>query len=506
MNFAHFPEMHARSDPDAPALVDSRLRLTYGGLDEAACRFANLLARAGAGEGSRAAFYLPNRVEFAICFLGALKAGVIAVPINWRLGSGELATVLEHCAPQILVTTETLAANVSDGHPFPVLSVSDAPREGSFWSAISGQPGAYASCGRQSDDVANLLYTSGTTGVPKAAIHTYGMRSAIAGTMIDRFAMSRRDVGLAVSPMFHTGGLSVFANAMFCGCAVALMERWDLDDFIALVGRERVTYMHLISTVVVDIVRAPASRFADVDKTVRFTWGGGHSTDADLFREYERRVGGVYLQGYSRTEGGITYNLLSGEERRFSINGYPSRDNSEIAILEEGSDRECAPGTPGEIAVRGDGVAPGYWNRDTGVIRHDRMAWQRTGDIGHRGADGALVFVGRRDHMIKTGGENVYPNEVLGPILEMPQVSDAVVFDMPHDRLGQCVAALVVAKPGAQLRPETVDEACRAELAGFKIPRRLAVVDELPRLGSQKVDLAACRQLLTDMEAELAAE
>lgn len=505
MNFAHFPEMHARSDPGALAVADSRIRLDYRELDEAANRFAQHLVRSGIGEGDRAAIHLPNRAEFAICFLGALKAGIIAVPINWRLKTAEVAAVLDHCRPAILVSSAALAGSVPPDLAMPVLTVEEQARAGSFWEALAEVPASFASTGRQNADIANLLYTSGTTGTPKAVIHTHGMRASIAATMIDRFAMSRHDVGLGLSPMFHTGGLSVFGNAMFCGGAVFLMEKWDLDSFVEAVRRERVTYMHLISTVVVDIVRAPAKLF-EGERTVRFTWGGGHSTDAELFREYERRLGGVYLQGYSRTEGGITYNLLDGEERRFRINGYPSRDNSEIAILEDDADRACPPGTVGEIAVRGDGVSPGYWNLGgEGAQPAGPQAWQRTGDIGHMGEDGALVFIGRRDHMIKTGGENVYPHEVLPVILDMPEVSDAVVFDMPHERLGQCVAALVV--PKAQgLEVEAVDAACRAKLAGFKIPRRLAIVDELPRLGSQKVDLAACRELLRAREKVVAAE
>ncbi len=498
--------MHARSDPNALAVADSRMRLNYAELDEAACRFANLLMNYGVEVGSRVAFYLPNRVEFAICFLGALKAGVIAVPINWRLRTAELSAVLDHCAPAILVTTDTLAPEVPENSKLLLLRVSDGPGKGSFWDALKDASAEFTSRGRQNDDIANLLYTSGTTGKPKAVIHTHGMRTAIAGTMIDRFAMCRHDVGLAVSPMFHTGGLSVFANAMLCGGAVRLMERWNLEEFVDALVQDRVTYMHLISTVVVDIVRAPAEKFARLPKTVRFTWGGGHSTDAELFKEFERRIGGVYLQGYSRTEGGITYNLLAGEKRRFEINGYPSRDNSEIAILEEGSDTPCPYGTVGEIAVRGDGVSPGYWNRSDAQATVQQRAWQRTGDIGYMGADGALVFIGRRDHMIKTGGENVYPNEVLRVILEIPEVSDAVVFDMPDDRFGQCVAALVVPKAGVHLTEAMVDAACRAALAGFKIPRRLAIVDELPKLGSQKVDIAASRKLLQDFQAKGAAE
>ena len=504
MNFALFLEMHARGRPHAPALVDRRLRLDYAALDAAASRFAAFLKERDLGSEDRVAFYLPNRAEMAIGLLGAFKAGVIAVPFNWRLTKADLAIPVSHAAPSVIVTTEELAPNLPQTADALVLTCADAPSAGSFWRALDDMPDSFDSVGRQSGDIANLLYTSGTTSIPKAVIHTHGMRVAISATMASCFRLSCRDVGLAVSPMFHTGGLSVFANAIFCGGAVALLERWDLDEFLTIFEREGVTFMHLVTTVVVDIVRAPAARFETVPKTLRFIWSGGHSAGPGIFEEFERRLGGTFSQGYSRTEGGITYNPIDKDRRRFDMHGFPNRNNSEIALLDPATGLSVPPGQAGEIAVRGDGVTPGYWDGErTGVIRPLGGVWQPTGDAGRWTADGALVFLGREDHLIKTGGENIYPAEIMAVLLAMPDVSDAVVFDMPDQRLGQVVSALVVPKVDGLSTGQVVAH-CRASLAGFKIPRRLALVGELPRLGSHKVDLAACRDLLVRSEAKRA--
>lgn len=292
-------------------------------------------------------------------------------------------------------------------------------------------------------------------------------------------------------------------NAIFCGGAVVLQERWDLHDFLAAVAEEGVTFMHLVATIVVDIVRAPAAFFENRPRKVRFVWGGGHSADPSLFEEFERRMGGVFSQGYSRTEGGITYNPLDRSRRSFDMHGYPNRNNSEVAILDPETGFPCPPGKPGEIGVHGDGVTPGYWDGDRiSVIRPRGGIWQPTGDSGMLRGDGALVFLGREDHLIKTGGENVYPAEITSVLLAMQEVSDAVVFDMPDERLGHIVSALVVPKRAGMTKDMIVAE-CRSKLAGFKIPRRLALVDQLPRLGSQKVDLAECRKILLRHESTL---
>ncbi len=493
MNFAATFETHARSAPDATALVDARSRWTFRRLNEYANRFANLLTERGIESGERVAFNLPNRVELAIALLGCLKAGVVAVPLNFRLTDDEILRLLNHASPKLSLL---IAPSQRILDLYAVLTVDASAQSGSLWVALGKANPDFTSVGRQDADIANLLYTSGTTGLPKAAIHTHRMRNTIAGTMAHLFSLTRQDVGLAVSPMFHTGGLSVFCNAMYVGATVVLMEKWNVEDFARLLREEKVTFMHLVSTVVVDIVRAPASLFAGHQSVMRFTWGGGHATDRELFMKFEQRVGGLFLQGYSRTEGGITYNLLDPDRRTFAMNGYPSRNSSELDIYDHAMGGIAPQGQIGEIVVRGDGVSPGYW--DASGIRLPTLYqddWNGTGDMGFIDESGALHFLGREDHMIKTGGENVYPSEVGKVLMQIPGVSDAVVFDVPDDRLGQRIAAMVVPSDGS-LTTEIVERFCREKLPGFKIPRSIALVEALPRLGSDKVDLNACRTFI----------
>ena len=505
MNFALFLEMRARGAPAALALADQRRRFTWGELDGLANRAANLLRRKGLARGDRLALYLPNRVELVIAMLGAMKAGVIPAPLNWRLQGPDLARLLAHCAPGLLVTTVEKADALRREHDAAILTVDDESGAAeNFWSALDGCDERFETIGCQGSDVANLLYTSGTTAVPKAVIHTHGMRVAVAAAMADCFKLSSRDTGLAVSPLFHTSGLSVFANCIFAGCPLILLERWDIAEFLGTIERERVTFMHLIGTIVVDIARAPESLFGQRDtSSVRFVWGGGHSIDPQTFETYERRIGGVFLQGYSRTEGGLTYNLLDRARRRFDHNGFPNRNSSEVSIIDPLTQHTCPPGQIGEIVVRGDGVSPGYWDGDFVRVRPPYDGgWQPTGDLGSIDGGGALRFLGRCDHMIKSGGENVYPAEVEAVLLAMPQVADAVVLGLPDPRLGHHVAALVV--PGdVSLSTNDVEQACRRVLGGFKIPRTIAFTAALPRLGTQKVDLQACRVILEQSRAGL---
>jgi acyl-CoA synthetase (AMP-forming)/AMP-acid ligase II len=496
MNFALFLEMTARGAPDATALSDRRHRLTWRELDAAATRFAGVLRQRGLGRSDRVGFFMPNRVELSVALLGAFKAGVIGVPINWRLHGPDLARILDHCAPACLVTSEDKAAALDGVHTPPLLVAGEAPHSGSFWAALGEDDGSATTAQCQSGDIAHLLYTSGTTGTPKAAIHTHGMRVAIAGAMADCFKLSRRDVGLAISPMFHTAGISVFSNAIFAGCPLVMLEKWDLDAFLEAIERERVTFMHLISTIVVDIARAPESHFTRDTRSMRFTWGGGHNVDPAMLETFERRVGGVLLQGYSRTEGGLAYNPLDKALRRFDAHGFANRNSAELAIVDPATQRVPPAGETGEIVVRGDGISPGYWD---GEFVRTRAAydggWQPTGDLGLLEESGALHFLGRYDHLIKTGGENVYPAEVSAVLLALPEVADAVVVGLPDERLGQRIAALIVRADPA-LTESDVDKACRRTLAGFKIPRTIAFAEQLPQLGSQKIDLAACRELL----------
>lgn len=497
MNFAMFLELHARGMPDKVAVIDGERQMTFAELDRASSRFARHLCEQGVRRGERVAIHVPNCLEAPISYFGSLKAGAVAVLLNWRHRGPELARTLAHCSPAILVTAAP-PADLSDGLPHvgAVLSTVGEPGLPAFFEAMSG-PAAFAAVQAQGGDLANLLYTSGTTGVPKATMQTHGMRLAHAAGVIDSFKLSSRDVGLAVSPLFHTSGFSVLFSAMFVGATAVLMDRWDIAAFVETVRRREVTYMHLIGTVVVDIVRAPEALFHPRPTSVRLSYGGGHAIGPEIMAAYEARMGGVFSQGYGRTEGGFAYNPPVHDEQGVGSHGRPNRNGSELAIMDAGTERLLPDGETGTVVVRGDGVSDGYWDVD--YPRMHRLlegGWQSTGDLGLIDRNGFLHFLGRTDQLIKTGGENVYPSEVSEVLLAMPEVADAVVMGVPDDRLGQRVAALVVpADP--DLSAETTVARCRERLAGYKIPRLVRFASALPRQANQKVDLAACRAILT---------
>ena len=501
MNFAIFLDIKARSHPHELAVADHRLRLTWSELNQFTDQFANFLKDHQLGASHRISFLLPNRVEHVIAILGCMKAGVVGVPLNWRLAGEELRKVVTHCDASFLITTQSRSQEIlAFKTPVSMLTVEEEKQHGSFWKTIERYPSTFVTRGCQSHDVANLLYTSGTTSTPKSAIHTHGMRLSIAASMADCFQLSSKDIALAVSPLFHTSGLSVFSNALLVGCPLILLEKWDLRAFVELIAKERITFMHLIGTLLIDIANGPEDMFQPLEgkRCMRFTWGGGHLINPEHFLAFEKRIGGVFSLGYARTEGGLSYNPIDLQLRGFDNNGLPNKNSSELAILHLQTHTHEPQGVIGEICFRGDGLSPGYW--DGKYIRYMPLydgGWHPTGDLGYIDEQLRLHFLGRDDNMIKSGGENVFPDEVAAVLLSIPQITDAVVLGIPNERMGATVAALVVCSDPS-FSEKDIDTACRAALASYKIPRHIIFTDALPKLGSGKIDLTQCKQYFPD--------
>lgn len=494
VNFANNLTLHARSQPEKIALVEGDRTLTYAQLDSLTSRFANYLSRQSVATSDRVLIHSFNTLEFVIALFGAMKHGAVAVPVNKRLIGEDLERLVCHAKPRIVVTdiADRDLFTRTDAH---VLDFGPGDR-GAFWAEIRQESPKWREVGAQADQIANILYTSGTTGAPKAVIHTHGMRHAVAGAMTNRFELTRSDVGLAVSPFFHTGGLSVLCNCIHIGGTCVLMSKWEPRRMLEQVTKHGVTFAHFVSTLVVDITNLSPEALIDFTPRLRMTWSGGHSVDEWRLKEYERCMGGVLVQGYSRTEGGLTYNLPDLSLRSFAHNGLPCLDSNEIGIYAAASDSFCEPGTSGEIVVRGDGISPGYWT-ETEIRRPETVMgdWVRTGDSGFIDAAGALHFQGRIDHVIKSGGENVFPAEVEQAIIRSHDVETVVVLATPDLRFGEVVSALVVPR-NPDLTADALRSFLRDKIAGYKIPRRIRFVDVLPVLGSGKVDLARSRGML----------
>lgn len=503
VNFGALIDIHARSSTERAAIYADGTAISYRELRQETNRFANLLDSRGIDEGDRVAFYTPNAPEYVVGYFGALKHGAIPTPVNMRFTEREVAFVLDDVTPELLFVHGSLVENVPDTSGTSVRDVyvfgpnETTTAHRSFDAALDSQPGPFDAIPRQNDETANIVYTSGTTGDPKGVEHHHGYLHAFAAGRADFFELSADDIGLILSPLFHVSGQGIMLIAAYLGCPMVLVPEWDIDRVFEAIERRQVTFMHLITTVVTDIVSQDETYFDGVDTdSIDVVMTGGGSIDPDRIRWFESVVGGHLSEGYGRTEGGTAYNPL--DERKLGSNGVPLENSSRIRVVDPESSEPLPAGTEGEIRVTGDGVSNGYYNRpDANADLFDDYGWMKTDDAGYFDDDGYLYFTGRMDDVIKTGGENVRPKEVEDVLLEHPGVAEVVVIGRPHDRWGEQIVAVVV-PAGPDVTAEELVDHCRQDLAGFKVPRDVLFVDELPKQGNRKVSRDAVRSLVEE--------
>ncbi|MDO8211094.1 class I adenylate-forming enzyme family protein [Conexibacter sp. CPCC 206217] len=506
MNVAAQLDLHARSDPAALALVDdpSGLRWSWAQLRRDVAGAQRGLAARGLRAGDRVGLLLDNRPEFAILFLAAVRGGVVPVLLNTRWSAAELRLALEDSGARMLVCERRLVEQV--GAPaVEGLACELVVETGDLLlDALDPIPPTLQ---RADDDLAEIMYTSGSSGRPKGVLHHHGHHLANAASLIDHFELRRQDVGLVPFPLFHQSGQTIWSLALALGGPLVIVRRWRAEQFPRLLRKHGVTYVHLITTAVTDLAGeagAPRGAVADAREggsSLRLTLFGGGSAGVEQAAAYERRFGGVLCAGYGRSEGGYSWEPPDRARRRFDRNGIPLRGTAELRIVDPLTDAPLPPGAVGEIRMRGDAVARGYWRRpDLDAAAFDGDGFMRTGDLGVLDDDGFLTFEGRADGMVKSGGENVYPSEVERVLLRQPAVVAAAVVGLPDARLGQRVAAAVVVREPHEIEA-ALDAWCRAELSGYKRPRAFAICEQLPLLGSGKVDYGAVMELFVEATA-----
>jgi long-chain acyl-CoA synthetase len=476
----------ARSHPDRTAVRAGDRALRYRDLDELSARVACWLLGRGITAGDRVGLMAPNTPEFAELYYGILRAGAIVVPMNPLFKAREVGYHLSDSGAALGLAWHGVADQAAAG----------AKNAGTELVVIepAGLAGTLARCDpapavadRAPGDTAVILYTSGTTGQPKGAELSHAnLLSNIEVTRTTLLKLRPEDVVMGALPLFHSFGQTVgMGCAVATGACLTLLPRFDPVRALEIIKRDQVTVLPGVPTMYAALLHGAGGSPEDA-ASLRLCVSGGAAMPVELMRAFEKQFDCMILEGYglSETSPVASFNHPDRERKPGTI-GQPIAGVEMRVQSDEGD--PLPPGEIGEIAIRGDNVMKGYWRRPQDTAAAMAGGWFRTGDLGRVDPDGYFSIVDRKKDMIIRGGLNVYPREVEEVLYEHPAVAEAAVIGVPDELLGEEVAAVVKLKPGASADPGQLREHVRRQLAAYKYPRHVWIVDELPYGGSGKI-------------------
>jgi len=471
---------------DSPPLV-----YTWRDLERATARLANLLDSLALPPGSRVAAKTGKSVEALMLYLAVLRAGLVYVPLNPAYRSAEMAHFIRDAEPAVVVCGSddfTWLSRLAFTHGTRHVFTLDPDRRGSLLERALHHGEAHPPAHRDADELAVILYTSGTTGVSKGAMLSHGNMLSNARTLKTLWGWRPGDVLIHALPIFHIHGLFVASHgALLNGSKMIWLDRFEPRRVLAQLPRA--TVFMGVPTLYVRLLAEPGLT-PQACRTMRLFISGSAPLREETFTAWRERTGHTLLERYGMSE---TVMIASNPcdprdgERRAGTVGFPLPG---VGVrIADGADGV------GGIEVRGPNVFAGYW-RLPDKTREEFTAdgWFRTGDVGRFDADGYLHIVGRAKDLVISGGFNVYPAEVERALDELPGVAESAVVGVPHPDFGEGVVAVLVARPGATLESGALIARLKDRLANFKLPKRVFVVDELPRNAMGKVQKAALRE------------
>ncbi len=471
----------ARTHPRHIALEQpGRAPVTYAALERLVASASANLQSHRLEDGEPVAVLAANNVEFAVLAHAVPRTGAAFMPLNVRLTSDEIAWQVRDSGARLLLTDDVLrpaAAEVAGAASARLIDVVELLAE-----AEAGPAGEEVSHRR--DDVHSVIYTSGTSGHPKGALLTFGNFEASAAASAYNLGVDPRDRWLACLPLFHVGGLSILLRSAIYGTTALIHERFDEHEVNRALREDGVTLLSVVAVMLQRMFAADGEPYPDSLRAVLL--GGGPAPRTLLEAARERGV--PVLQTYGLTETASQVTTLSAADalRKLGSAGQPLLQ-TRLRIDVDG--REAEPNEIGEILVAGPTVTAGYLGRPDATAEAIRDGWLHTGDLGYLDNEGYLTVSDRRDDLIVTGGENVYPAEVEAAILAHAGVREVAVVGLPDARWGGAVCAVVVPEDGSGLEAEVLAAWLRSRLAGYKVPRRLELWpgEALPRTASGKL-------------------
>ena len=488
----------AKHDDNAPAIgAPGREWLTYGGLRELSARVSDMLHGFGIGCGDRVALVLPNGPEMATAFVTIAQTGVTA-PLNPAYRQEEYEFYLDDLQAKALIVAEdydgpAIAAAGKFGIAVVRLSFDPSQPAGSFALSASGKIGDCNTAAPAEDDVALILHTSGTTSRPKIVPLLQSNIFASAHNILRSLALSPEDRCLNVMPLFHIHGLiAAVATSLAAGAQISCTPGFNALRFFAQIKDVEPTWYTAVPTMHQAIL-ARAERNRDIIENggLRFLRSSSASLPAPVMEELVKTFGAPVIEAYGMTEAThqMCCNPLPPRVQKPGSVGVPA--GPEVRIADETGNALLPPGSVGEVVISGPNVTPGYEGNpkanDAAFFTAEGKRWFRTGDQGRFDSENYLSLTGRLKEIINRGGEKISPLEVDAVLLGHPEIAQAVCFAVPHAKLGEDIAAAVVLKDGSGLDAKAIIDHASERLAGFKVPRSVTILEEIPKGATGKI-------------------
>lgn len=486
----HFPK-----DLSAPALaVPDGEVISYGDLDKMSARVAGLLSTLGVTKGDRVAVQIDKSPQAVALYLACLRVGAVYLPLNTAYTASEVAYFINDAEPKLLVCrpqAEQALFDVLKNTPNLHIMTCDGHKKGTLWIDVQAAEPLDEIAHVGPDDLAAILYTSGTTGRSKGAMLSHQNLASNALALHEMWGWRKGDVLIHALPIFHVHGLFVALHcALLNGSKMWFMPKFDVDTVVDLLPKS--TVLMGVPTFYTRLVDHPGLT-KQATANMRLFVSGSAPLLAETFTAFESKTGHRILERYGMTETGmITSNPLIGDRLPATV-GYPL-PGVQVRVANENGDVLAAQEI-GVLEVIGPNVFSGYWRmpeKTASEFRED--GWFITGDVAKMDDDGRVSIVGRAKDMIISGGFNVYPKEIETVIDELPGVVESAVVGVPHPDFGEAVVAVIVSEPGAHITEATIQEAIKNQLARFKHPKGVFIVDELPRNTMGKVQKNILRE------------
>ncbi len=493
MNVSENLERSAYHFPDNIAVIDDDRKITYIEFYRDTCRCASALVSAGVQPGDHVALCAPNSYAWLVFYFGALNAGAVAVTFSNLLMDAELSEIIFDCRPAVLFTTGEKSSNLKNFGPSPSIKqvITDTGKL-SFSRFLKTGSSDFQTIDRDQQDPAAILYTGGTTGIPKGAVLSHGNLQSSAFNVAHYERSDQNDRALCFLPLNHVfAQVHITHSMIFSGGGVVLQPAFDIEKALNAIQRYRVTNFYAVPTIYIRLLELDGLK-AKLNP-IRYCFSAAASMAVEVVREWKNKTGLDIHESYGMTESAamVTYNHYY----QHVVGSVGTPINMVEVQIRDLEGKELSPGTQGEICIRGPNITSGYLNKPQETTGAFWGSWFRSGDIGYFDENGYLYIVDRLKDMIITGGENVYPREIEELLYARPEVLECAVIGLPDPEYGERVTAFIVVQKDHTLDAKALKAFLKEKLAGFKVPKEYIKVAELPKSNAGKILKREIRQI-----------